>query len=150
MTSRTIALGIVKAVGILLAFTLVILFIYKIQTVILYLIVSLVFALIANPIVEFLRNKLKFSNTVAVTTTILLFVLLLLGIISMFVPLILSQSENLSLLNTTSIEKNFTELTNQINQYLAGHNIDGKKFLNPEKIASKINFALFIFFWFNI
>jgi len=150
MTSRTIALGIVKAVGILLAFTLVILFIYKIQTVILYLIVSLVFALIANPIVEFLRNKLKFSNTVAVTTTILLFVLLLLGIISMFVPLILSQSENLSLLNTTSIEKNFTELTNQINQYLAGHNIDGKKFLNPEKIASKINFALFTDFFNSI
>lgn len=150
MTSRTIALGIVKAVGILLAFSLLLLFIYKTQTVILYLVVSLIFALIANPIVEFLKRKLKFSNVTAVTTTMILFILLLLGIVSMFVPLILSQSENLSLLNTSSIEKNFTELTNQINQYLASHNIDGKKFLNPEKIASKINFALFTDFFNSI
>ncbi len=147
MTSRTIAVGIVKAVGILLAFSLIMLFVYKIQTVLLYLVVSLIFALIANPIVEFLRRKCKFSNTVAVTTTMLLFVLLLLGIVSMFVPLILSQSENLSLLNTVNIEKNFTQLTNQINNFLASHNIDGKKFLNPEKIASKINFALFTDFF---
>lgn len=60
-----------------------------------------------------------------------LFILLILGIISMFVPLILSQSENLSLVNTNAIQKNFSELTSQINQYLASHNIDGKKFLNP-------------------
>ena len=56
ITSRTIALGIVKAVGILLAFSLLLLFIYKTQTVILYLVVSLIFALIANPIVEFLKQ----------------------------------------------------------------------------------------------
>jgi predicted PurR-regulated permease PerM len=150
MTSKTIALGIVKAVGILLAFSILMLFIYKIQTVILYLIVSLIFALIANPIVEFFKKKLKFSNTVAVVVTIVLFVLLLLGIISMFIPLIVSQSENLSLLNTSSIEQNFTQLTNQINSYLASHNIDGSKFLNPEKIASKINFGLFTDFFNSI
>lgn len=150
MTSKTIAMGIVKAVLILLAFALIALFIYKIQTVLLYLIVSLIFALVANPIVEFFRRKLRFSNTVAVTTTMVLFILLILGIISMFVPLILSQSENLSLVNTNAIQKNFSELTSQINQYLASHNIDGKKFLNPEKIASKINFAIFTDFFNSI
>lgn len=143
-------MGIVKAVLILLAFALIALFIYKIQTVLLYLIVSLIFALVANPIVEFFRRKLRFSNTVAVTTTMVLFILLILGIISMFVPLILSQSENLSLVNTNAIQKNFSELTSQINQYLASHNIDGKKFLNPEKIASKINFAIFTDFFNSI
>jgi len=150
MTSKTIAIGIVKAVLILLAFALIALFIYNIQTVLLYLIVSLIFALVANPIVEFFRRKLKFSNTLAVTTTMILFILLIIGIISMFVPLILSQSENLSLVNTNAIQKNFIELTNQINQYLTSHNIDGKKFLNIEKIASKINFAVFTDFFNSI
>ena len=63
-TSKTIAFGIVKAVGILLLFSLFLLFFYKIQTVILYLVISLILSLIANPIVEFLKRKLKFKNTV--------------------------------------------------------------------------------------
>lgn len=145
ITSRTIAVGILKAIGILLLFTLLLYFLYKIQTVILYLIIALVFTLIANPVVEFLRQKLKFSNTAAVSVTLVFFMLIIVGILLMFVPLIVSQSNNLSLLNTQAIEKNIVELTNQALAYLKSHNIDAKKLVN-----TNINFDVFTSFFNSI
>ena len=146
-SSKTIAFGIVKAVGILSAIMLLLLFIYQIQTVILYLIISLVFSLIANPIVEFLNRRLKFKNTLAVITTILFFLLVIIGILSMFVPLILSQSSNLSLLNTPEIKKNVIEIATQLSQFLKNYNIDSDNFLNPNELLASINFDMFTNFF---
>lgn len=145
--SKSIALGIVKAVGILLLFGLILLFIYKIQTAILYLVLSLIFSLIANPIVEFLKHRLKFKNTLAVVTTLFIFLLLIVGIFSMFVPLILSQSSNLSLLNTKEIENNIINITSHFNEFLKNHNLNSNNILNPDKWLSKINFDLFTNFF---
>lgn len=150
ITSKTIAFGIVKAVGILVLFSLLLFFLYKIQAVIFYLIIALVLTLIANPIVEFLRRKLKFSNTLAVVVTLFFFILIIFGIIMMFVPLIISQSNNLSLLNTKAIEKNILELSNQAMVYLDSHNIDSKKLLNTNQWLSKINFDFFTTFFNSI
>jgi predicted PurR-regulated permease PerM len=58
----------------------------------------------------------------------------------LFVPLVLSQGENLSLLNTNSIEKNITQLTNQITIFLDGHQLDSAQILKEADITSKINF----------
>lgn len=146
-SSKTIAYGIVKAVGILLLFALLLLFFYKIQTVILYLVISLIFSLIANPIVEFLKRKLKFKNTLAVITTLVLFLLLIIGVISMFVPLIISQSSNLSLLNTHQIEKNVLDIATQFSQFLKKHNIESENIINPNQWLSKMNFAVFTNFF---
>lgn len=62
------------------------------------------------------------------------------GFILMFIPLISSQGQNLSLLKTSEIEKNITELINQIAVFLESHNIDSKKMFKEADITSKINF----------
>ena len=146
-TSKTIAFGIVKAVGILLLFSLFLLFFYKIQTVILYLVISLILSLIANPIVEFLKRKLKFKNTLAVLATLILFLLFIIGILSMFVPLIISQSSNLSLVNTKEIEKSIIEISSQLVNFLKSHHIESKGLLNPNQWLSNIDFNLFTNFF---
>lgn len=140
MTSKTIANGILRAIGVLALVCLLFYFIYLIQTVIVYLIVAVIFSMIANPIVEFLRGKLKFSNTLAVVTTLSLFLLLIIGLIMLFVPLITSQSENLSLLDTKSIENRCLELYEKLNTYLNTHNIDITKIVKESDITSKLNF----------
>ncbi len=81
MTSKTIALGILKAVGVLTFISLLLYFIYQIQIVLVYLIIALILSLIANPIVEFLRKRLKFSNVLAVSTTLFLFILFIAGLV---------------------------------------------------------------------
>ncbi len=150
ISSKTIANGILRAVGILAAVVLSLYFIYLVQTVIVYVIISIVFALIANPIVEFLRRKFKFGNTLAVVTTMLIFVFLLIGLFSLFVPLIISQSDNLSLLDTKAVENRSVELYGKINAYLLNHNVDLSRIMKESDLTSKINFNVFTSFFNSI
>ena len=114
ITSKIITNGILKAIGFLVIVSLFLYFLYQIQSVLIYLLVAFVLTLIGNPILDFFKRRLKFNHIFATIATLLIFILLIAGFIMMFIPLILSQGENLSLLNTTEIEKNTLQLINQI------------------------------------
>ena len=88
MNSKTIANGILRALGILLGVFLLCYFLNAIQSVIVYIVIAGVLSLIARPIILLLRNKLKFPNTLAVVYTMFLMLSFLTGLISMFIPLI--------------------------------------------------------------
>lgn len=148
--SKNIAYGILKALGIVVSIGIVLYFISQIHTIIIYLFVSIILALIANPLVELLRKKLKFSNTLAVITTLLLFMFLFIGLLLLFVPLIISQSKNLSLLDTHSIKESSLELYNQINEYLKNKNIDLSKFINQSDIIASLKINQFSDFFASI
>lgn len=140
MNSNELTKGLLKTVAILFGITLACFFIFKLSTVLIYIIVSIVFSLIANPVVLFLRNKLKFKNILAVITTLFLFLFLVISFVLMFVPLIVSQGENLSLLDIPSLEKNYTELVQNLSIYLAKYNIDFFKVLDSINFDSSLNF----------
>lgn len=140
MNSKIIANGILRAVGSLIVLFLLLYFLYEIQTVLIYLIVALVLTLIGNPIVDFFQRRLKFNHIFATITTLLLFLLIIIGFILLFVPLILSQGQNLSLLNTAQIEENSIALINKISVFLESHQIDSNKMLKEANLTSKINF----------
>ena len=140
MNSNELTKGLLKTVAILFGITLACFFIYKLSTVLIYIIVAIVFSLIANPVVLFLRKKLKFKNILAVITTLFLFSLLITSFILMFVPLIISQGENLSLLDIPSLEKNYTTLIENLSIYLAKYNIDFLKILESINLNSTFTF----------
>lgn len=140
INSKIIAKGIVKAVLILCLFFLLGYFLFKIQVILVYLVISLLLTLIASPLVFFLKNKLKFKNTLAVIITMVLIVSIIFGLITMFVPLIISQGENLSLLDTASMEKSILKLVDNIDAFLRSHNINGSNMLKESKLTSKLNF----------
>lgn len=141
MTSKTIALGILKAVGVISGIALLLYFLYQIQAVIIYVVVALVTTLIGIPILNFFQRKLKFNNIFATIATVFIFVLILAGFIMMFIPLVSSQGENLSLLQTRQIEDNITELISKIGVFLESHHIDSTNLMKEANITSKINFA---------
>lgn len=124
MNSNTITNGILKAIAVIAGVFLLLYFLYKIQSVIIYIAISIVIALIGSPIIRFLKQRLKFPNSVAVIATMLLFLGILTGIISMFIPLIIKQSKNLSLLNIDQLQINIEQLINHVNDYFLLHNID--------------------------
>jgi predicted PurR-regulated permease PerM len=140
ITSKIIANGIVRAIAILIFSALLLYFLYQIQNIIIYLSLSLILTLIGLPILNFLKEKLKFKNTLATITVLSIFFLFLLGFILMFVPLILSQGQNLSLLNTNEIEKNSLILIKQINSFLEQHQIDSATVFNPDNFKAFISF----------
>ncbi len=148
--SKEISTGILRAVGVLALIFIALLFIYKIQTILVYIIISLILALIATPIVEFLKRKLKFPNTLAVAVTLVLFLLFLFGLIMLFVPLIISQSNNLSLLDTHSIKIRSIELYEQVDTYLSKREIDLDTLLKKSDITSKLNFSFLTDFFNSI
>lgn len=124
MNSNTITNGILKAIAIIAGIALLLYFLYKIQSILIYIAISAVISLIGSPIIHVLKRKLKFPNTLAVITTMILFLGILSGLIRMFIPLIIEQGENLSLLNIEQLQTNIQNLLIQINDYFLANGID--------------------------
>jgi predicted PurR-regulated permease PerM len=124
MNSKTLSNGILRALLIVVGFVFLLYLLYLLRAVILYLIIAAVFSLIARPIIQLLKNKIKFPNTIAVVITMLLFVISLFGLVRLFVPLVLKQGENLSLLNTTQFKRDIEYLFYETNAYFLERGID--------------------------
>ncbi|WP_298223123.1 AI-2E family transporter [Flavobacterium sp.] len=139
MTSKIIAHGILRALGITVAIAVALYLLYEVQTVILYLIVALILTLIGNPILDFLKNRLRFKHTLATVFTVLFFVLIIVGFMLLFIPLLINQGQNLSLLNTRQIESNILALMDQVTKFLESHHIDAKAIIKDQKTISGFN-----------
>lgn len=141
MDSKTISNGILKALAVIIGVTIGLWFIYKIQSVLVYIAIAGVISLLGRPIVKVLRDRFKFPNLVAVIITMILFFATILGIVSLFIPLVIEQGKNLSLLDINALQRNVESL------YLEGINHFG---LNSEEVQasfkdstlmSKLNFS---------
>ncbi|WP_370391126.1 AI-2E family transporter [uncultured Winogradskyella sp.] len=141
MDSKTISQGILRAVGVLVAIVVLLYFLYKIQSVIVYVLVAGVISLIGRPIVFFLRNRLKFNNTIAVIVTMVLFVGIFIGLIGLFIPLIAEQGRNLALLDIEQLQENIQNLYNQIVLYFEFSHIDVEQSIKDSGLLSKLDFA---------
>lgn len=139
-TSKNIANGILRAIGVLVAIFVGLYFLYQVQTVLIYLVVALLLTLIGNPILDFFKRRLKFRHIFATIATLAIFLIVLVGFFILFIPMIINQSQNLSLLDTAAIERNILTLVDKITLYLDSHNIDSAKVLKESNLQSKINF----------
>lgn len=121
MNAQTLSNGILRAVGILSGILILLYFLYEIRSVLAYLSLAAVVALIGRPVVLFLRRRLKFPNTLAVVATMVLMIGVLAGIIALFFPLITEQAANLSLLNIEDLRNKFITLYQEITSTLVPH-----------------------------
>lgn len=124
MESNIIARGIIKALGIVTGIVLLIFFFYKLQSVLIYLVIAVILSLIGRPIVDLLVKKLKFPNIIAVVFTMVIFLFAILGIISMFIPLIKEQGHNISLLNTEELRDRILNLFKEMDAFFASRKIN--------------------------
>nr|WP_321235078.1 AI-2E family transporter [uncultured Psychroserpens sp.] len=142
MNSRTIANGILRAVGIIIAIALVVYFLYKIQSVIVYILIAAVISLIGRPIVIFLRRRLKFRNTIAVVATMIFLIGIFAGIIGLLIPLLVEQGQNLSLLDIDQLKINIEELYKASIHYLELNHIDAEQAIKESKILSNLDYSI--------
>ncbi len=140
MTSNIISRGILKAISIIVGVLLLLLLLYKIQSVLIYIAIAAVTSLIGRPLVRFLKQKLKFKNTFAVVITMVLFLSFIFGLLRMFLPLIKEQGRNLSLLNIDELEQNVEYIYHQIIDYFALKGVDVKQTLQKSNILDKLDF----------
>ena len=142
MDSNEIKKGIIRAVAYIIGVALLLLFIYKIQSVILYIIIAAIISLIGLPIVSFLKTKLKFNNTLAVIVAMTTIIGLLSSLIGLLIPLVVEQGQNLSLLNIKELESSVESLYQKVIHYLSDKDIDVDKSLTTSNLFSKIDYSI--------
>ena len=142
MDSNEIKKGIIRAVAYIIGVVLLLLFIYKIQSVILYIVIAAIISLIGLPIVKFLKTKLKFNNTLAVIVAMTTIIGLLSSLIGLLIPLVVEQGQNLSLLNIKELESSVESLYQKVIHYLSDKDIDVDKSLTTSNLFSKIDYSI--------
>lgn len=116
MNSTDITKGILRAILIIAGIILLAYLLYETISVLVYLVLAGVVALIGRPVVLTFRRKLHFPNTLAVVATMFFMVALIGGIIALFVPLITEQGRALSLLNIEELQRSLNVLYWEISQ----------------------------------
>lgn len=124
MTAKTLSNGILRTIAILAGILALVWFFIQIKTIIIYIIISAIVALISRPLIRLLTRKLKLNNTLAVVITMVVFGLIISVFFTSFTPLISKQSQNISLLNSDEFKNNIEQLSTKVNEYLLSHNID--------------------------
>jgi len=118
MEDKQFAKGILRALFQLTGLVLLLWVLYELQSIIVYFSIAAVIALVGRPISLFLIKRLKFNSLLANTLTILILLGIVVGIVSLFIPLIVKQGGNLSLLNVEELENNLAVLMTEITNYL--------------------------------
>ena len=136
MEAKNISQGIINAILKLGLISLGIFLLMELKVLLIYLVVAALISLIGRPIVLFLKNKLKFNNLLAASFSLLVLVGVLFGIISLFIPLVIQQGENLSLLNVDELEYKLEKLMNEISLFF---NLDPTNIAQYSSLKNIIN-----------
>ena len=116
--AEAISIGILKAVAVIAGVILLLWFLYKIQSLILFIGLAFVVSLIGRPVVLFLRNRLRLGNILASVLTLLLIIGALSLLASVFVPVIIDQTKHISRINFEQVKRDLNELNIQASDYL--------------------------------
>lgn len=138
--SKEISNALLRTIFILAGIAICGYFIFSISSIIIYVVIAILLSFVAQPISDFLQKRFKFKPVLAIICSLSIFILIAFGIILLFVPLILSQSKNLSLLDINSLEQNSTLFINNVDVWLRSHNINYKEHIDIQKLTKSFNF----------
>ncbi len=124
MNSKTIAKGNLKTLAVVAGIVLLLYILYKIQSLILFLFIAGVISLICRPLVSTLQRRLKFGNTLASFTTLILIGAFAFLMMRIFLPVVLEQSKNISEIDFDIVKKDLNELNIQASEYLGVERIN--------------------------
>lgn len=124
MTAKTLSNGLLRTLAIITGILALFWFFIQIQTIVVYIIISAVLALISRPLVRFLTRKLQLKSTLSAVIAMGVYFLFIVMLVNAFAPLINKQSENIALLNSDQFKDKIELLSVEINEYLLANNID--------------------------
>jgi predicted PurR-regulated permease PerM len=142
MNSKEISNGIVKAVLQITGICILVWLLLQVKTLLIYMLIAGIVSLIGRPINQFLIKRLKLKNILASTLTIIFLIWILVSIFSLFVPLLIQQGENLSLLEVNQLKGNIETLVQEIGTYFNLDNSFWQQQFSVDNLFQNVNFGL--------
>jgi predicted PurR-regulated permease PerM len=142
MNAKEISNGIVRAVLQLNGLCILIWLLLQIKTLLIYMLIAGIVSLIGRPINQFLTGRLKLKNVLATSITIVFLLWVLVSIFSLFVPLLIQQGENLSLLEVNELKGNIETLIQEIGLYFNLDNSFWQQQFSVDNLFQNINLGL--------
>tara|TARA_B100000886_G_C20414940_1_gene488846 strand:- start:601 stop:1689 length:1089 start_codon:yes stop_codon:yes gene_type:complete len=142
MNAKEISSGIVRAIVQITGICIIIWLLIQIKTLLIYMLIAGIVSLIGRPINRFLTQRLKLKNILASTITIIFLIWILVSIFSLFVPLLIQQGENLSLLEVDKLKINIETLVEEIVTYFSLDNSFWQEQFSVDNLFQNVNFGL--------
>ena len=142
MNAKEITKGIFWAVLQLTGLCLLAWLLYQLKILLIYMLIAGIVSLIGRPINQFLMLRLKMRAVLATSISILLLLGLLISLFSLFVPLLLQQGENLSLLDVDLLKVNIETLVEEITVYFQLDNSFWEQQFSVDNLFQNVNFGL--------
>ena len=139
MNAKEITKGILWAVIQLTGICILVWLMFLLKTLLIYMLIAGVVSLIGRPINQFLIGQLKMSTVLASSISILILLGLLITLFSLFVPLLIQQGENLSLLDVNLLKDNIGTLVNEISIYFKLDNSFWQQQLSVDNLFQNVN-----------
>lgn len=124
MNAKTLSNGLLRTLAIIAGVIAFIWFFVQIKSIVVYIVISAVLALISRPLIIVLTRKLKLKSTLAALIAMSVYILVIVVVVNAFAPLVDKQSENIALLNSDGFKENLERVTTEINNYLLTKNIN--------------------------
>ncbi len=142
MNSKEITKGIFWAVLQLTGLCIIIWLLFQLKTLIIYMIIAGVISLIGRPINKLLINRIKIKPVLATSISILILLSFLISLFSLFVPLLVRQGENLSLLDVDLLKENIETLVNEISIYFQLDNTFWQQQISVDNLFQNVNLGI--------
>ena len=142
MNSKDISSGIIRAVIQITGICILIWLLLQIKTLLIYMLIAGIVSLIGLPINKFLTGRLKMRNILASSITITFLISILVSVFSLFVPLLIQQGENLSLLEVDQLKINIEAVAQEIGTYFSLDNSFWQQQFSVDNLFQNVNFGL--------
>ena len=142
MNSKEITKGIFWAILQLTGFCIITWLLFQLKVLLIYMVIAGIVSLIGRPINQFLIQRLKMRNILGTSITIIFLLGLLISLFSLFVPLLVQQGENLSLLEVDLLKNNIETLVEEISIYFQLDNSFWQQQISVDNLFQNVNFGL--------
>ncbi|MDA9648714.1 AI-2E family transporter [Flavobacteriaceae bacterium] len=142
MNSKEITKGIFWAILQLTGLCIITWLLFQLKILLIYMVIAGIVSLIGRPINQFLIQRLKMRNILGTSITIIFLLGLLISLFSLFVPLLVQQGENLSLLEVDLLKNNIETLIEEISIYFQLDNSFWQQQISVDNLFQNVNFGL--------
>jgi predicted PurR-regulated permease PerM len=142
MNSKEITKGIFWAILQLTGLCIITWLLFQLKILLIYMVIAGIVSLIGRPINQFLIQRLKMRNILGTSITIIFLLGLLISLFSLFVPLLVQQGENLSLLEVDLLKNNIETLVDEISIYFQLDNSFWQQQISVDNLFQNVNFGL--------